>query len=378
MKRLILGIAVALLAMGLKAQTTKTITLSNKTPYADAIVLKNSAGDVNVTATFVFDEDANTVSLSLTSDRKLFVFWDDITYRKVFHYRKLRTDRLPYTLVGNTSDEFRCARHFRRALPKPRRKYQFHTWASSEGMQTVDAERKIVNDSICQVYTLSDTRIDVSVRLRDLLLLDEVQQKGVARYYELSYGGDPNIVYAISLQRNPCIGMERDIQSASNALSAIRRSYDSFKALYDKGVVNSEEGEKMFHELQEALQIQFPLNEDSSACPASQQAFAQYNQLTDSIRSISVTLHLPAAEVEMDHSVNAKTIRANARMIDSNVARWLVTKDEMERTDLVSQCRNIIADTNEMITKNGTRTQEERNAVAVFRKAEQYFKRTCR
>ena len=214
--------------------------------------------------------------------------------------------------------------------------------------------------------------------MRDLLLLDEVQQKGVARYYELSYGGDPNIVYAISLQRNPCIGMERDIQSASNALSAIRRSYDSFKALYDKGVVNSEEGEKMFHELQEALQIQFPLNEDSSACPAIQQAFAQYNQLTDSIRSISVTLHLPAAEVEMDHSVNAKTIRANARMIDSNVARWLVTKDEMERTDLVSQCRNIIADTNEMITKNGTRTQEERNAVAVFRKAEQYFKRTCR
>ena len=31
-----------------------------------------------------------------------------------------------------------------------------------------------------------------------------------------------------------------------------------------------------------------------------------------------------------------------------------------------------------MILQNGARTQEEKDAVAVFKKAEQYFDRTCR
>ena len=167
------------------------------------------------------------------------------------------------------------------------------------------------------------------------------------------------------------------IQAAENAKNAIQQSFASFKGIFDKGIVNSEEGEQLFYDLQNALQTQFPAYQDSSACPAIQQAYMEYNQYIDSIQSLSVTLQTPAEQAE-ERSLNTKTVLANARLLDSNVARWLVTNDKMEKSDLIEQCKSIIIDTEEMIKQNGTRTSEERNAAEVFRKAVQYFKRTCR
>ena len=374
MKKLI-TIVVGLVAMTLQAQVSKQVSLADKVPYADQIALKGDT--TKVTASFVFDESANTISVTLKSERKLFVFWDEITYRKAFHCRRLRTDRLSYALTSNTADEFHSARHFRRRLPKPRCKYLFHAWFSAENMEAAKAERKILNDSITQLFTVSEGCIEASIRLRDILLIDEVKEKGIAHYYELSYGGDINTVYTLSLQRNPCIGLDREIQAAQSARTAVQQSYQSFKSIFDKGIVNSAEGEQLFHDLQDALQTQFPVYQDSSACSAVQQAYGEYNQWIDSIRSLSVTLQNPVAQDD-DRSLNSKTVLANARQIDSNVARWLVTTDKMEKADLVDQCKNIIADTSEMIQKNGTRTAEERNAAEVFRKAEQFFRRTCR
>ncbi|MBO4249770.1 MAG: hypothetical protein J5884_00785 [Paludibacteraceae bacterium] len=376
MRRYLL-IGVSLVAMMLQAQVTKPIVLSDKMPYADAITLSNKAGDVNVTATFVFNEDANTVTLTLKSERRLFVFWDDIKCSKAFSCRTLRTDRLPYALTGNTSDKFRKARQFKKALPKHQGTYLFHTWFSAEDMEPVKAEHKMVNDSITQTFTVSPACMNASLRLRDILLLDDVKQKGITHYYDLSFGADVNTVYAITLQRNPCIGLDRAIQTAENSRDAVQQSFSSFKGIFDKGIVNSEEGEQLFYDLQNALQTQFPVWKDSSACSAIEQAYTTYNQYIDSIKALSVTLQLPAVEVE-ERSLNTKTVLANARMIDSNVARWVTTTDKIERADLVHQCMSIISDTNGMIQQCGSRTKEERDAVAIFREAEQYFKRTCR
>ena len=368
-------IVFCMMALALQAQTTKPVALSNDAPFTDNIVLKNKAGDINVTANISFDEAANTVKVTLLADRKLFVFWEDIAYKKAFKKRHLRTDRLSYSMTGNTSDQFIRAKRFHHALPKPRKKYMLHTWAQAEGMQPVQTLHQIVNDSISQTFALPDTATKASLRLRDLLLMDDVKQKGISHFYELSFGADINTLYDITITHNPCFGKEAQIQMADSALSALSKSYNAFKSIYEKGVVNSEEGEKMFLEIQGALQILFPLNQDSSACPAIQNARTQYNQLTDSVSALTVTVK---AADDIDHPLNAKTIRTNARTLDNNVARWLVTKDDLEKSDLIQQCNDLIAETNDRITKNGTRTQEERDAVSVFRKAEQYFKRTCR
>lgn len=373
MKQYIL-IAMCLMALGVQAQTTKPVTLTDQTPYTDNLVISDKAGDVNVPVSLVFDESANTVTLKLQAERKLFVFWEDIKYCKAFSFKRLRTDRLSYNMTGNTADQFHRIPYFYKALPKPHHRYMFHAWTDVQGLRALGMPRYIINDSLYQTFAVSDTAELYSIRLRDILFVDEVKQKGASHFYALTYGTDINTEYRISLHRNPCFGLETQIAAAQNARDAIIRSYEAFKTIYDKGVVNSEEGEKFFHELQDALQIQFPINQDSSACPAIQQAHEQYNQYIDSIRALSVTLQLPADE----RTLNIKIILANARTIDNNVARWLTTKDMIERSDIADQCRLIIQDTKNMIILNGTRTKEERDAVAVFKDAEQYFDRTCR
>lgn len=366
-------IVMCLMSLAMVAQTTKPVTLSEKAPYNDELTISQKSGEVKVTASLLFDETANTVSVTMKSERRLFVFWEDIRYSKAFSFRKLRADRLSYKMTGNASDSFRRVWFFWKGLPKPRHKYSFHTWAQAEGMTIVPAEHRIVNDSITVTFALPDTATQATIRLRDVLLLNEVKQKGVSHDYTLCFGADINTLYRITIQRNPCFGLDAQITAAQNARDAVIRSYQAFQSIYAKGVVNSEDGEKLFHELQDALQIQFPLNQDSSACAVLQEAHEQYNQYIDSIKALSVTLQLPADE----RTLNIKVILANARTIDSNVARWLTTKDRFERADIEEQCRAIISDTKSMIIQNGTRTKEERDAVAVFKDAEQYFDRTC-
>ena len=363
-----------ILGVSLQAQTSKPVTLSGQSPFTDNLVVSTKAGDVNITASLVFDEGANTVALKLQSERKLFVFWQDIKYRKAFHYKQLRTDRLSYNMTSNSADQFRRIPYFYKALPKPHRCYTFHAWSQVQGLKPLSAPRMVINDSLVQTYAIADTAESISIRLRDILFIDEVKQQGASHHYALTYGADLNIEYRIAIHRNPCFALDAQINTAQNARDAVIRSYEAFKSIYNNGIVNSEEGEQLFHELQDALQIQFPVNQDSSACPAIQEAYTQYNQYIDSIKALSVTLQLPVDE----RTLNVKIILANARTIDSNVSRWLTSNDYYERTDLVEQCRAIIADTKHMIDVNGARTKEEKDAVAVFKKAEQYFDRTCR
>lgn len=357
-----------------QAQTTKSVTLSDQSPFSDNLVVSSKSGDVNTTVSLVFDENANTVALKLQSERKLFVFWQDIPYRKAFHHKQLRTDRLSYNMTGNTADQFYRIPYFYKALPKPHRSYTFHAWSQAQGLKARRAPRTIINDSLVRVFAIPDGTESFSIRLRDILFIDEVKQQGASHHYAITYGADLNSEYRITVRRNPCFALDAQITAARNARDAVMHSYEAFKTIYNNGVVNSEEGEQLFHELQDALQIQFPVNQDSSACPAIQEAYAQYNQYIDSIKALSVTLQLPVEE----RSLNIKIILANARTVDSNVSRWLTSKDRYERADLVEQCRTIIADTKHMIEVNGARTKEEKDAVAVFKNAEQYFDRTCR
>ena len=376
LKYKIFFIFLCLMTLTAVAQTTKQVTLSEKTPFSEELTIPQTKGDgVKVTASFQFDEAANTVSVTMKSERKLFVFWEEISYRKAFKHKRLCTEKLSYNMTGNTADQFHRVPYFYKALPKPhRKKHIFHAWAEPKGLKSMGTPRQIINDSLTQTFAVSDTTDVYSLRLRDILFIDELKQKGAARYYGISYGMDVNTEYQITLQRNPCFGLDAQIASATNARDAVIRSYEAFKSIYNDGVVNSEEGEKLFHDLQDALQIQFPANEDSSACADLQEAHNQYNQYIDSIKAISVTLQLPVDE----RTLNVKIILANSRTIDNNVTRWLSTKDYFERSDLADQCRAIITDTKNMIFQNGARTEEEKNAVAVFKKAEQYFDRTCR
>jgi len=69
---------------------------------------------------------------------------------------------------------------------------------------------------------------------------------------------------------------------------------------------------------------------------------------------------------------------AKAKQVDAAVARWLLSNDPIERRDIVLQTENIIKATNDEVNSQGVYTAEQRQALAVFRKAESYFKTNCR
>ena len=178
--------------------------------------------------------------------------------------------------------------------------------------------------------------------------------------------------------------MDEEISAANNALNAIQKSFTSFNNKYGTGKVSDEAAMKNFTDLKNTLIAQYPKNSEISTCPDIQRARDQYNLLADSIQHCQITIEnsnsdpLAAIGGEAGRALDAKCILSNARMLDNTIARWLVSKDSIERDDLATQCRNIIKDTSVMIGNSHGQTPEEQNAISLFRKAEQYFNKICK
>ena len=366
-----------------QAKTVKPIAVSDSVSYTDHIALTTDATDKDLMVKFQFNEQENTLTVSLISYRTLFVFWEDTRYKGTIKRRWLRTDHLPYVVTADDTQCFRLTKHFRKSLPHPHKSHIFKKWISYEGLQPREQELKMVNDYIEQTFDIQNKRNNVTVRLRDVMLLDLTKKKGINTRYEISYGEDLDLEYQVTIQRNPCFGLDEQLAAAQNTYAAFSKSYSTFKKRYGKGTVSSEEGLKAFHDLKATLTAQFPRNEDNSPCPAIQQIHDRYNLMADSLAKINVTLDTAPATADgifdaKDRVKYAKVILANARQIDNLVANWLNSHEEIERSDLSAQCRSIIKDTNTIIKSSGTLTAEERRAVTLFRQAENYFNKTCK
>ena len=367
-------------------QTAKAITISQEEPYTDNIMLTNDVKDKDLMVKFVFNEDKNTLTVSLISYRRLFVFWDDTRYKGTFSGSgNLHIDRLPYVITSNDGDRFRLSKSYRKSLPKPRKQHIFKKWIEYEGLQPVDKERNMVNDYIEQTFDIQNKRTNVVVRLRDILLMDQTGEKGKSKRYELSNGKDLNTEYQITIQRNPCFGTEEEMAAVSKSLTGIMGSYKNFKKKYGKGRVGTEEALKLFKEMKSVLTTQFTKDTIVSQCPDIQKLRDQYNLIVDSINGIDVKMEsaniLEASGAIMGAKgrvMNTKIILSNARQLDQNVARWLRSNDQVEREDLKMQCMGIIKDTNLIINSGGGQTAEERNAINIFRQAEKYFNKSCK
>lgn len=381
--RIQLIIAIVLLWAGsLQAQTKKEVTVSDKVPFVDQLSIKEDDKDMQLTFKILFDEDDNTLTVTLTSSKNLFVFWADLQLKQVFSCcRWLQTEKLPYEVSCNTADKFQLSKKYYKTFPCCRRKYNFTKWIEVEGAQPIAHDLKLVNDSIVQVYTLQDKQTKaITILLRHVMVMDETDHKGSSHWYNITYGKDFNQKYRVNLQRNPCLGLDDDVASAKGSLDAIRYSLEWFGKKYASGKVADKESLNDFEALKQTLVDQFPKSTVVSPCPTVQQAREQYNAVVDSLQLINVTLDTvaTASKGAADHAIIANNVLSYARMLDNAVARWLVSKDETERADLIDQCLSIIKDTNLLLDENPPQTSEEKHAVFVFRKAEQYYKNVCK
>lgn len=368
----------------LHAQIIKSVTLSPDTAYTEQLSLKAGNKDMDIALKLAFDETKNTLTVSINASKMVFVFWANVKYKHIIHNRWLHPDKLPYIVSCHPQDRFRFTKESHHRIHKPFKHYQFKNWIEVNGLQAIDNELKMVNENLEQAYNIHGQSIFITIRLRDILLMEQGRQRGMGHDYDLIYGKDINTEYQITLKRNPCFGLDNDIKVAQNNLTNIRKSYNIFRKKYGKGTVNSQDELDAFNDLQETLIAKYPKENLPSVCPEIQNAHNKYNAFVDSILNASVTLQSTPADAMAaiggaeGRVLNAKSILANTRLLDGLVSHWLISKDEAERGDLDEQCRSIIKETSTMIGNRTGQTPEERNAVALFHKAVQYYKRTCK
>ena len=137
---------------------------------------------------------------------------------------------------------------------------------------------------------------------------------------------------------------------------------------------------KTCEETRTLLLTQFPARQNVQQCPDIRETIDQYNNYVDSIASMTCKVRPAEASPVWDDGkgLDTKMVYSQARQLDRAVARWLVSKDELERQDLVTECLDIIQDMSAMIQRHKSLTPAEQKAVKVYREAEQYFRRTCR
>ena len=274
------------------AQTVKPVTVSAEDSFTDNIALLEDSRDMDMMVKFVFNEETNQLTVSLISYRSLFVFRDDTRYKMAVKCRKLRPDRFPYIVEAEPGVKFKLTKDFRRSLPKPRKKYIFKRWVEYDGLQPVPMEYKMVNDFIEQTFDIMGKRDDVTVTLRDLMVM-EAYRKNQSKppVYSLFFRKDLNTKYQIHIQRNPCFGQDEEIAAATNACEGIAKAYQTFKTIYGSGQVANAEKLDAFKELKAALQKQYQKMNDVSPCQTIQDARDKYNTYVDSIAAVNCVIH---------------------------------------------------------------------------------------
>ena len=156
----------------LKAQTVKQIEVAGNAPYVDHISLIPGTTDMDLLVKISFNESSNKLTVNLISYRKLFVFQDNVRYSHAVRFRKLRPNRLPYVVESDEKARYKMMKPLRKSI-KPKRKHIFKQWIEYEGLQPQPTEYKMVNDYIEQTFDILHEVADVSITLRDILVMSE-------------------------------------------------------------------------------------------------------------------------------------------------------------------------------------------------------------
>jgi hypothetical protein len=378
-KKIILMMAGCLMALGLHAQTVRTVTVAQGQSYTDHLSLKVDSKDMDMMVKFVFDEDANQLSVSLISYRTIFVFWDRVRLKPLVKGRTIRPDQLPYVVTYDPKDKYKITKLFKSTVPKPRKTFYFQRWMDYDGLQPVPQEYNMVNDYITQTFDILNKRNLVTFSLHDIFLMDKTEKKKY-NLYEIPFGRDVNIEYQVTIQRNPCLEFGDEIASSQKALEGLTTSFKTLKKNYGGGKALSQEALKAFEDLKKNLLEQYPPKTDSTPCPDLTSVWETYNQYVDSVKSIHCVLAQDdnsGGELGIPTD-NGKVILMKARQLDRTVSRWLVSKDANERRDLIRTGQGLIDEVNGIIGNRQGSNQAQRQAISMFRAAERYFNNTCK
>ena len=360
------------------AQTTKQIEVDGNEPYVDHVSLMEGSTDMDLLVKFMFDEPNNSLTVSLISYRKLFVFQDNTRYSRAVWCFKLRPNKLSYVVESDEQARYKLTKSLRKSI-KPRRKHIFNRWIEYEGLQPQPTDYKMVNDYIEQTFDILHKEAPVSITLRDILVMNE-QITSKKKKYDLFYQTDLNRKYEITIKRDPCFGKEEALQAAIVRAENIQTSFTSFNQKFkSSSSLNSPEGDQLFHEMRALLLEQYPKTEETSACPEIQENIDLYNSYVDSIQFVQSPFQIKIQEREkpQELDLSADYILMMARKIDSNVNKWLLSSDPVEKRDLEKSCEEIINSIQSHVNQAARINARQKTAIAIFKEAKDYYHRTC-
>ena len=360
------------------AQTTKQIEVDGNEPYVDHVSLMEGSTDMDLLVKFMFDEPNNSLTVSLISYRKLFVFQDNTRYSRAVWCFKLRPNKLSYVVESDEQARYKLTKSLRKSI-KPRRKHIFNRWIEYEGLQPQPTDYKMVNDYIEQTFDILHKEAPVSITLRDILVMNE-QITSKKKKYDLFYQTDLNRKYEITIKRDPCFGKEEALQAAIVRAENIQTSFTSFNQKFkSSSSLNSPEGDQLFHEMRALLLEQYPKTEETSACPEIQENIDLYNSYVDSIQFVQSPFQIKIQEREkpQELDLSADYILMMARKIDSNVNKWLLSSDPVEKRDLEKSCEEIINSIQTHVNQAARIHAKQKTAIAIFKEAKDYYHRTC-
>ena len=362
----------------LNAQTIKEVTISQGNSFTDHLSLSTDNHDMDLMVKLIFDEEKNQLVVSLLSYRYLFVFREDARYGTIIHHNRLNPLDLPYITDFPEKGRFILSKEFRKSIPKPHKNYIFTKWISYTGLQQVSSRYKMVNDYIEQIFDITNHGNFATVTLGEVFVMDKTPTKKHPDDYTIVAGKNLNIEYRIKIERNPCFGLESEIELAKNNLSAVTEAFSKLTKLSGSGEMENEKELLNFNSVKSVLQKQFQIKNSDSKCYDLKSIWDKYDCIVDSISSLSCVLKVKEGkDYGMSLNLDPTEITTLARQIDRNVSRWLTTKDSVEKQDLVKECQDIIAEGHSIIGLSQGTTAEQKKAVALFHQAETYFRNTC-
>ena len=132
----------------------------------------------------------------------------------------------------------------------------------------------------------------------------------------------------------------------------------------------------VFNQHKQYLLSQFLPVADSTDCGDLQQLYSEYNQQREQIDQAACVYVASEDNGTKRLGMSPEVLLAAARRLDNVVALYEVTKDLVERRDLIMQGREIISVMNVTIEEKGIRGEQQQAALAVFRRASDYFRVT--
>lgn len=383
------------LTLGLAAQEHVRGTVSTDKPYTDLVQSKIDDQGLDLNVRVAFDEETNQVTVSVTSPRQIFAFYDRYRHRDVFKgwlgKRKLRLDRLPASPLVEHRSDYRIKRAVVKQYKKPRRNHAYLPWLVTPCLTTLTPSQTLLPDSLVETFTVDADKREIEFTLRNILVVEHnnglpanaplpVALNKRRKHFRFIAECDLQRTYHITLQRDPCLGNAEAVEAAQQSLDELRGEWKKLLGTFNPNTPISPTAHDILDKSKAYIALRYHAYSDSSACANLNNLYTTYNTLLDSVSKLDCPIIEPTANDNKENlvGVSPESVLAQAHRIDSNVGRYLISNSPQERSDLARECRRVIADTQDLIRTNGVINDEQRKAVAVFNKSASYFRKICK